>query len=91
MSKELLNDSKVQSVILKLDKDKARELRFRMYLDDKRREGMNMKEAILQLFESSINPNEYSVTYSPSHKYEVEEIKTTEQNEKVSPTDFDMI
>lgn len=90
MNKELLNDRKVQSVILKLDKDKPRELRFRMYLDDKRREGMNMKEAILQLFESSVDSNEFSRAYSASHKYD-EDIKTTEQKEKVSPTDFDMI
>lgn len=44
MSKNLINDSKVQSVIIKLDKNKPRELKFRQHLGSKRREGMNMKE-----------------------------------------------
>lgn len=95
MSSELLNKNKVQSVIIKLDKDKPRELRFREYLDSKRREGMNMKEAVLQLYEShlegsNININSHNSSRSDI-KEEKESIKTTDQKENVDVSDFDMI
>ncbi len=101
MKNELINKSDVQNVIIKLDKNKPRELKFRMYLDSKRREGMSMKEAILQLFEGKIDSDKFQqeygqnliITHSP--EYEVKnlenKIKTTEQKEDVSEDDFDFI
>ena len=88
----LLNKNKVQSVILKLDKDKPRELRFREYLDSKVKEGMNRKEAILQLFENNVEQRPFNIDPAPAQQEEdKEEIKTIEQSQKVDESDFDLI
>lgn len=88
----LLNKNKVQSVILKLDKDKPRELRFREYLDSKVKEGMNRKEAILQLFENNVEQRPFNIDPVPAQREEnKEEIKTIEQSQEVDESDFDLI
>lgn len=101
MINKLINKSEIQNVIIKLDKNKPRELKFRVYLDNKRKEGMSMKEAILQLFEGKIDSDRFQeeygknliITHSPNYKANKlkDNFKTTEQKYDVSEEDFDSI
>lgn len=47
----LTNDSDVQTVALRLNKHKPRELELRAYLDSRTEYGINRPETILQMFE----------------------------------------
>lgn len=51
MTDRLTNQNEIQVVALKLDKNKAREFAFRMFLDQNDSNGINRKEAILRMFE----------------------------------------
>lgn len=54
---KLANNNKVQVVSLKLDKDKPRELAFRVFLDQNEAHGINRKETILRMFEQLMSQN----------------------------------
>ena len=47
----LLNKSEIQTIIIKLDKNKPRELELRKYLDKNVKQGINRKECILRMWE----------------------------------------
>jgi hypothetical protein len=51
---KLTNSKKVQVVSLKLDKNKPRELAFRIFLDQNEINGINRKETILRMFEQIV-------------------------------------
>lgn len=48
----LTNDSDIQTVALRLNKHKPRELELRAYLDSRTEYGINRPETILQMFET---------------------------------------
>jgi len=85
----LINDNKIQSIIIKLSAEVPRELRLRQYLDNNRRDGIDMKESILRIFEgvdTNINTNKLIDT-NTNQEY----IKITEQSNEVAADDFDVI
>ena len=49
--KDLISDKKFHSVLLKLDREKPRELKFRRYLDENYLNGVSRKESVLRLFD----------------------------------------
>jgi len=57
MSDILTNKNKTQVVSLHLDKTKLRELRFREFLDQNNKDGINRKESILRMFEDLYKDN----------------------------------
>lgn len=92
----LISKQDIQSVIVKLDKNKPRELEFRQYLDDNVKYGIDRKETILRMWEfisnkdSMINTN---LNVAPVE--EVEEIdnilKEEDLKNSFDEADFDSI
>lgn len=92
----LISKQDIQSVIVKLDKNKPREREFRQYLDDNVKYGIDRKETILRMWEfisnkdSMINTN---LNVAPVE--EVEEIdnilKEEDLKNSFDEADFDSI
>lgn len=53
----LISDKDIQSILLKLDKNKPREREFRQYLDDNVNYGIDRKETVLRMWEFISNKN----------------------------------
>lgn len=68
---KLANNNKIQVVSLKLDRDKPRELAFRIFLDQNEANGINRKETILRMFEQLMNQNKNM--FMNNFEYEEEE------------------
>lgn len=97
MSQELLNDNQIHAVMIKLDREKERELKFRQFLDYNVTRGMNRKETMLQLFEESIKnkeaveSSEEASNQEEKEKEEKNDMKIVKLNEDVDISDFELI
>lgn len=103
MTDRLTNQNEIQVVALKLDKNKAREFAFRMFLDQNDSNGINRKEAILRMFEymysNDLLDNSTFITKNSSKKdikqdnveskSKIDVFNINETKSKVSKNDWD--
>lgn len=96
MSQELLNDNQIHAVMIKLDKEKGRELKFRQFLDYNVTQGMNRKETILQLFEDYLKDQDTVIfdeedSKQKEDKEEQNDMRIANLQEDIDISDFESI